>query len=224
MRMRRKKHLEERTDRLRDYIILEKPLSVYRLKEHERYDIINPVEVFGNDNPVYLELGCGKGSFLAESALRNPDKNYFGVEVVPNVVVAAAEKAAELKLKNVRFLSTGAQLLHYILPESSVSGIYLNFSSPFPKKQYANSRLTYWRFLEKYRFVLKSGGWIKLKTDNVGFFDYSLESLQDNGFDIVFKTYDLYAGDVTDNIQTEYEKKFLKKDLKICALTAIMKN
>lgn len=223
MRMRRKKHLEERLDAVKSLIVVRKPAKIYAREEKDRFDLIDLRAVFGNDRPVLAEIGCGKGGFLLEAASRNPDINYIGIEVAPNVAVVAAEKIAAAGLTNVKFMLMGAQLIHYVIPAGSIGGIYLNFSCPFPKNQYANNRLTYWRFLEKYKIVLNSNGWIKLKTDNRAFFDYSVNSLEENGFSVVNGTYDLYATDAADNIQTEYEKKFLKRDMKICYLEASVK-
>ena len=127
MRMRHKKNLDKRIENC-NYVVMQKSSSIYRLPESERYDLINYEDLFLNDNPIELEIGCGKGSFLVEKALKNPNLNYIGVEVIGNVLISAGELAQSKNLANVRFLNVGAELLHYILPHDSVSKIYLNFS------------------------------------------------------------------------------------------------
>ena len=117
----------------------------------------------------------------------------------------------------------GAELLQYTLPKNSIAGLYLNFSCPYPKKQYENHRLTYKYFLEIYKHILVSDALITLKTDNDGFFDYSLNSLRENGFEILEYTRDLYKNLPSDNIQTEYEQKFVLENKNINRLKAKIK-
>ena len=172
MRMRRKKNLGTRFER-NEYVVLQKSTDIYRLPEEDRYDVQDLKEMFHNDNPVELEIGCGKGTFVTTKAERNPNVNYIGVEIIDNVIISAAETAKAKNLPNVRFFNCGAEILQYLLPKNSISNIYLNFSCPYPKKQYENHRLTYSYFLEIYKFLLVDGGLIKQKTDNDGFFEFS---------------------------------------------------
>lgn len=224
MRMRKKKNLTARMDNVSNYVILHENTSRYRLPESERYAILNVSEIFGNDNPLYLEIGCGKGAFLTEMAKRHPDCNYIGVEILANVVVMAGEAAKNENLKNVKFFNMGAELLHYFLKENSVSGIYLNFSCPYPKKQYENHRLTYRNFLNIYKKLLVKDAKICLKTDNDDFFNYSVQSLSENGFVVENVTNDLYESPyITDNVATEYEKKFVAQGIKINRLECYLK-
>lgn len=222
MRMRRKKNLEKRFQ-LNDLIVLSKSTDIYRKPESERYDIVNLSAIFNNDNPVELEIGCGKGNFIAQKAINNPDINYIGVEIIDNVIISAAENASSKNIKNVRFFNCGAEILQYLLPKNSISNIYLNFSCPYPKKQYENHRLTYKYFLEIYKFLLKSDGKIYQKTDNDDFFEYSKQSFIDNGFEIFNVTDDLYKNLPEDNIATEYETKFHNDGKNIHSLTAKIK-
>jgi tRNA (guanine-N7-)-methyltransferase len=217
--MRRKKNLGTRFER-NDLVILQKSTHIYRLPEQDRYDVQNLKELFNNDNPVELEIGCGKGTFITTKAERNPDINYIGVEIIDNVIISAAETAKQKNLPNVKFFNCGAEILQYLLPKNSISNIYLNFSCPYPKKQYENHRLTYSYFLEIYKFLLKDGGLIYQKTDNDGFFEFSKQSFVDNGFEIFNVTDDLYANLPSDNIATEYETKFASEGKNIHALTA----
>ena len=151
MRMRRKKNLDKRFDSCK-YIVLSKSTDIYQLPENERYDIQNLKVLFGNDNALEIEIGCGCGNFIIEKAKRNKNINYIGVEIIDNVIITAGEKAQKENLENLRFFNCGAEILQYLLPKYSVSNIYLNFSCPYPKKQYENHRLTYKYFLEIYKF------------------------------------------------------------------------
>lgn len=191
----------------------------YQLTEEEKNFVSQPSEVFGNDNPLYLELGCGKGSFAIQSAQLHPERNYIALEKLSNVIVVGCEQAQKLKLANLRFLNCRAEnLLHY-LPPHSVTEIILNFSCPFPKKTYANRRLTSPNYLAIYKQLLVDGGIIRQKTDDRPFFDYSLETLTANGWQVFDIDYDLPA-DFEGNIVTEYESKFRAEGKPIYALKA----
>jgi tRNA (guanine-N7-)-methyltransferase len=223
MRARRKKNLDKRANLASDVIVLSKTSEVLGLPEEERYDVYYPEKLFNNDNPVELEIGCGKGRFITEKAENNQDINYIGVEIQLNVLISGAEKIVEKGLKNVKLFNVGAEILKYTLPEKSISKLYLNFSCPYPKKQYENHRLTYKSFLEIYKYLLKDGADIEFKTDNDDFFEYSINSLLENGFEITYLTRDLHAGDTTGNVLTEYEEKFVKLKKNINKLTARIK-
>ena len=163
---------------------------------------------FGNDNPVMLEIGCGKGTFVCESAKRNPDVNYIAVEKVGNVIVMACEKILRENIKNVLFIKCDAHMLPKYLKDGSVSRMYLNFSCPYPKNRDINRRLTYDAFLKIYDRLLTPDGEIHQKTDNMHFFEYSLEQFPKNGWRIKNISLDLHNSGMEDNIVTEYEKRF----------------
>lgn len=224
MRMRMKKNLPSRLDEVDDYIVIKRVPSFYAQSEEERFNLLNYKELFGNDNPVHLEIGCGKGKFAVESASLNPNVNFLAVEKIANVLVPGAEEAKKRNLPNLRFLNCGAENLNYFLPPDSISRIYLNFSCPYPKKQYENNRLTYKNFLQKYVVFMKKDAEIHLKTDNKGFFEYSISSLSDFGFTIKNVSLDLHASDFTGNVVTEYEEKFSAEGVPILRLEAYLKN
>ena len=179
MRMRRKTHLEERlaaceeTGKLK-IIWCEERNFEEAIKEKELFDF---EKMFGNKNPVHLEIGCGKGQFACDLALANPDINVLAVEKTSNVIVDAAEKAINLGIDNLMLLRCEAEYLEKFIPEHSIERIYLNFSCPFPKKSYAIHRLTHSRFLRIYEHLLKEGAEIHQKTDNKGLFEFSLNEL-----------------------------------------------
>ena len=223
MRMRRKKNLEEKLADCGDYIIyMDLEERDYRQAESFR-DLLDFRELFGNDNPVQMEVGCGKGQFACEIAQKNPDINFIAVEKSSNVIVDAAKKAKELELSNLRFLRGGAEYLPCFVPEKSVSRIYLNFSCPFPKKSYASHRLTHKVFLDIYKRLMADGCEIHQKTDNMHFFEFSLESLTQNGFALKNISLDLHSSDFEGNIVTEYEQRFSSQGLPIYRLEAYLK-
>lgn len=222
MRMRRKKHLDERLEACSDYIT-----SLYSEDKNfksflEKNEYLNLKELFGNENPLYLEIGCGKGSFAVRLALENPDINVLAVEKIGNVIVEAAEKAKALDIKNLKFLLGPAEYLPAYLREKSVSRLYLNFSCPYPKKKYATHRLTHRSFLEIYKRLLADGAQIHQKTDNAHFFEFSIEELSQSGFKLKNVTFDLYSSGLEGNIPTEYETKFKNEGRKIYRLEAYL--
>jgi tRNA (guanine-N7-)-methyltransferase len=175
---------------------------------------------FVGGNPLHIEVGCGKGGFITETALLNPDVRYIAIEKVSNVIVLAMEKAAQAKLSNIRFMRGNFQFLSEGFPDKSVDRIYLNFSDPWPKKGYAKRRLTHGGFLEIYKRILKDDGEIFFKTDNRELFDFSLESFPENGFCVSSVTYDLHNSGFEGNIMTEYETRFSQMGIPICRLVA----
>lgn len=223
MRPRHKKHLTERIDRADKHLLrLNKPEPNFQVA-NENKEYINFCELFGNNAPVDLEIGSGMGDFAITYAKNNPDRNIVAIEQVRDVLVVALEKIADEDIKNLRFLSISAEYLPKYFKDDSIENIFLNFSTPFPKKAYAKKRLTSDRFLESYKCALKNGGRIVQKTDNVPLFEYSLERLEANGFEIKEKSFDMYSEKVENNIATEYEKKFLLLGTKICRLVAVNK-
>ncbi len=220
--MRYKKHLEERMAAINDVLLHREVEEFYKLTEEEKNFVVSPKEIFGNDHPLILELGCGKGGFAIQAATQNPQNNYIALEKLSNVIVVACENAQKLGLANLRFLNCRAEnLLHY-LPKHSVSEILLNFSCPFPKKTYANRRLTSKNYLAIYKELLADGGIIRQKTDDLPFFEYSLESYAENGF-VTFDTDYNLAADKDGNIVTEYEAKFRALGKNIYATKARLK-
>ena len=177
-------------------------------------------EAFGRIAPLYVEIGVGKGDFLTELAARNPNVNYVGIEAQQGVLYFAARKAAARQLSNVRLLVFDAAHLTELFAPAEVDRIYLNFSDPWPKKRHAKRRLTSELFLERYRAVLKEGGELHFKTDNMGLFDYSLVTMAAEGWQLSRVTHDLHALGETDNIMTEYERKFSARGAKIGRLVA----
>lgn len=177
-------------------------------------------KIFGNDNPVHLEIGCGKGRFVCELAARRPDINFIAVEKISNVLIEAVERAKSYGLTNVHFINSAAEVLPKYIKEGSIDKIYLNFSNPLPKLGYAKQRLTHPRFLNEYKLFLKSGGEIVQKTDDKDFYEFSLASFIESGYEIVEKCGDLHALNDPDNIVTEHEKKFAAEGKKIHRIIA----
>ena len=197
MRMRKKKHLTERMDKVSEYMIVSDG-------EHK----LSFREIFGNDNPVHIEIGCGKGRFINGKAEKYPDVNFIGIERVYDVLLLAMEKAGESGHKNLRFMGCDAAILLDAFGENSIDTIYLNFSDPWPKARHEKRRLTYKSFLSLYKSLLKPNCPLIIKTDNRPFFDYSVESLKEFGANIEKISYDLHAENPSDNIETEYEQRF----------------
>ena len=171
-------------------------------------------QVFKNDKPIYIEIGMGKGDFIIENACLYPDINFIGIEKFDSVIVRAIQKSNELELNNLKLIRMDALEIDEVF-DKEIDRIYLNFSDPWPKERHTKRRLTSPIFLTKYDKVFKDIPNIIMKTDNNPLFDYSLESLTEYGYDIKNVTRDLYSEDITDNIATEYEKKFVSKGIKI---------
>ena len=192
-------------------------------KKQEKKEYIDTKELFGNDNPVVLEIGCGKGGFACELAKRNPDINILALEKCSNVIVIAGEAAINQNISNLKFLHCGAEYLEkYIMPQS-IERIYLNFSCPYPKRAYENHRLTNPRFLKSYKVLLKEGAEIHQKTDNMHFFEYSIEQLTGFGFSLKNVSLDLHNSGFEGNIETEYEHRFASQGMPIYRLEAYLK-
>ena len=166
--------------------------------------------IFDHKNPIYLEIGMGKGQFLMENARQNPNINYIGIEKYSSVLLRALEKMELEPLPNVRFLRFDAEYITGIFAEEEISRIYLNFSDPWPKDRHAKRRLTSRQYLARYRTILVHGGYIEFKTDNRSLFDFSLEEARASKYQILGVTYDLHHDEdlCAGNIMTEYEEKF----------------
>ena len=178
-------------------------------------------EIFKNDNPIYIEIGMGKGRFIINNALENPDINYIGIEKYPSVQIRAVQKLRESEnIPNLRLLSLNAEILPEIFAENEISRIFLNFSDPWPKDRHSKRRLTSSEFLGRYRQILKPKGLIEFKTDNKKLFDFSEEEILAAGWVMDGKTENLHRDQVMgeNNIMTEYESKFSKLDKPIYKL------
>lgn len=180
-------------------------------------------ELFGNDHPIHIEIGMGKGQFLMELARRNPDINYLGMERYSSVLLRALQKMEEEPLPNLYFLCEDAAELPEMFANGELNRIYLNFSDPWPKARHAKRRLTSTEFLARYNLVLAADGQIEFKTDNMDLFDFSLESVEEAGWKLVGCSRDLHHDPTMNmgNIMTEYEEKFSAKGNPIYKLVAI---
>lgn len=178
-------------------------------------------EQFGNDHPLEIEVGMGKGKFIMDLAAANPGINYLGIERYSSVLLRALQKRAELELPNIFFLCIdAAEMASYFAP-GEVDRIYLNFSDPWPKDRHAKRRLTSPVFLQVYDSILKPDGLLEFKTDNRGLFEYSLESIPESGWNILDSTFDLHHSPMAEgNVMTEYETKFSSEGKPICKLVA----
>lgn len=224
MRFRKLKNLDTRRDNCSELRI---PYSIpdFDLRNIDNVRAyIDFSEYFENDAPLVLEIGCGKGQFATEYAKRNPDKNVVGIECVPGVLVIACEKAKDAEVENLRFLEMRAEYLPVFIKEKSVSEIFLNFSTPFPKARHEKHRLTSPEFLSIYKKILVPGGVITQKTDSLDFFEYSIESFKNNGFEVTSIIRDLHNSGFEGNIVTEYEQKFAQQGLPLYRLEAKLKD
>lgn len=178
-------------------------------------------EFFGNNNPIHIEIGMGKGQFIMELARRNPEINYVGIEKFSSVLVRALEKRPELESSNLVFIRMDAEEIEEVFDQYEVSQIYMNFSDPWPKERHAKRRLTSRQFLARYNTVLIPDGKIVFKTDNRLLFDFSLEEVTEAGWILENHTFDLHNSEfVEGNIMTEYEQKFVAEGKPINRLVA----
>lgn len=174
-------------------------------------------EVFGNTNPIHLEIGTGKCQFIMQLAALHPDINYIGIEKFSSVLLRGVEEQDEIQLPNLRFIRGEAELITAYFGANEIAKIYLNFSDPWPKKRTAKRRLPSKEFLARYDVILQEEGTIEFKTDNRDLFDFAVEEVPASHFRIDAITYDLHADPVMNegNIMTEYEEKFSAKGNKI---------
>ncbi len=223
MRIRRKKHLKERLEKVKNYLIIP-DRDIVNVKEavlDKKY--FDYKAMFNNDNPVELEIGCGKGGFICKKAYLNPNTNFIAVELLENIIVMASENACNNNLNNVKFLNSGAEYLPRYIPDESISNIYLNFSPPYPQESYENRRLTCDRHIIAYKAFLQPHGAVYQKTDDKGLFEYSMRKFLEHGFIVTDLTSDLNDGKI-DNVATEYETKFREQGLPIYAFKAQKKD
>ncbi|EUJ17864.1 tRNA (guanine-N(7)-)-methyltransferase [Listeria grandensis FSL F6-0971] len=208
-----------------------KPWAREKILAHPEVCVANPEaskgkwhQLFGNENPIHIEIGTGKGQFVTGMAKANPDINYIGIEVVESVLITALDKALVAGIPNLRLLSVdGADLLEYF-ESSEVARVYLNFSDPWPKKRHAKRRLTNSRFLDIYKALLPVDGEIHFKTDNRSLFEYSLVAFSEYGILLTYLSLDLHHSDYEGNIMTEYEEKFSAQGFPIYRLEATFKS
>ena len=192
-----------------------KPWAPQLIADNPQWILVNPKNMAGNwqtrfkrVQPLYIEVGSGKGKFITEMAQKHPENNYVAVEIQESAIAMVLKKQVELQLSNLQLLlGDGAALTHFFAP-NEVSGIYLNFSDPWPKTRHEKRRLTYRTFLAQYQAIIKPAGQLVFKTDNRGLFEYSLVSM--NNFNMIFDdiSLDLHAINDPENVETEYEEKF----------------
>ena len=188
------------------------------LEAHPQYVILNPAdakgrwrEIFGNDHPIHVEVGSGKGAFVSGMAKANPEINYIGIDIQKSVLSYALDKVLATDVPNIKLLWVDGSDLTDYFEEGEIDRIYLNFSDPWPKKRHEKRRLTYQSFLATYQQILPENGEIHFKTDNRGLFEYSLVSFSQYGMKLKGVWLDLHASDFEDNVLTEYEQKFANK-------------
>lgn len=208
MRMRKKKNLDVRFAQCASVMVEDPKAQRGAWKQ-----------LFGNENPIRLEIGCGKGRFILENARRNPDINFVAIEKEEGALIMATEKAVNEALPNLRFLSFDAAALNEIFAPGEVSLIYLNFSDPWPPNRQRKRRLTWRAFLVVYDEILAEDGAIFFKTDNQRLFEWSLGELCQNGWLLQNISLDLHKSDY-DNIMTEYEEKFSSQGYRIYRVEA----
>ena len=176
-------------------------------------------KVFNNNNPIYIEIGCGKGNFIIENALRYPNINFISIEIYDTVLMYAINKLKDEKLNNLKFIRMDARLIEDVF-DKEIDLIFLNFSDPWPKNRCAKRRLTHERFLKRYDNIFKNNKTIFFKTDNTSLFEFSIESLSVYGYTLKNVSLDLHNSNYGENIMTEYERKFSEKGNKINRLEA----
>ena len=200
MRVRNRKGASELLEANPQYVVLD-PESA---KGHWR-------ELFGNDNPIHIEVGSGKGGFITGMAKAHPDINYIGIDIQKTVLSYALDKVLAADVPNVKLLWVDGDSLTNYFEDGEIDLLYLNFSDPWPKKKHEKRRLTYKTFLDTFKQILPDQGQIHFKTDNRGLFEYSLVSFSQYGMTLLGVWLDLHASDVEGNVMTEYEAKFSSK-------------
>lgn len=204
-----------------------RPGAAEMLAAHPNFVISDPTlwkgkwnELFGNDHPIHIEIGMGKGQFITGMAKARPEINYIGVEMQVSVVSIALDKLIEQPLPNLKLLHVDGSALTEYFADSEVDQIYLNFSDPWPKKRHEKRRLTYKTFLAVDEQILRPNGEIHFKTDNQGLFEYSLASFSQYGMILKQVWLDLHQSQFEGNIMTEYEEKFSSKGQRIYRVEA----
>ena len=208
MRMRKKKHTDDRITAC-GALLIEEPSSM-----PGKWDEL------AHGRKLCLEIGCGKGTFVCETAKRNPDKFFIAVEKVRDVMVIAMEKAEPLELKNLRFIIADAANLCEYFEKGEVNRIYLNFSDPWKKNKQAKRRITHKNFLDVYKKVINIGDMVCFKTDNQKLFEFSLNSFAQEDFKMSNISFDLHNSGWEDNVMTEYESRFSEMGMPIYRVCA----
>jgi tRNA (guanine-N7-)-methyltransferase len=212
MRVRKKKNGDARFDACKELFIE---------FDKETPEKLSLTELFPGFTKFRAEIGCGKGTFITETAKRNPDVAFLAVEKVRDVVIFASEKVQAENLPNVRLICGDAAALTALLDEKSLETIYINFCDPWPKARHAKRRLTSEGFLRLFKDLLADEGKIEFKTDNIGLFEFSLEEFPKAGYEMRDVCFDLHASKwAEENVQTEYERNFSAKGFKINRLEA----
>ena len=201
--------------------------SPYVIKEEKQRECAGRwKEIFGNDAPVRIEAGMGKGRFIHTMAKLHPDINYVGIEKYSSVLLRAVHKMEQEELSNLKFLRMDAEDIGSVFGQGEVDRIYLNFSDPWPKDRHAKRRLPSREFLARFARILKPGGRLEFKTDNRPLFDFALEELNASPeWELEVCTYDLHSdeGLMQGNIMTEYEEKFSSMGNPICKYIIVRK-
>lgn len=203
MRLRKKKNTPARLESYKDFFL---DFSIFADPLAHPEPFADGETIFGNDHPVHIEIGAGKGDFITALARQNPQINYIALEKCADVIAIAATKAAGMA--NLRFANWDAEVLDRVFRPNSIHRIYLNFSDPWPKGRHRKKRLTHKRFLSQYETLLVSGGEIHLKTDNCRLFRFSLLETKEYGMEWLLVTFDLHKEHPENNILTEYERRF----------------
>lgn len=177
-------------------------------------------EWFDNNQPIYIEVGSGRGQFITTLAAKHPEINFISMEREKSVMIKVLDKVIEQGLTNIKLICNDAIELNDYFKDGEVSRLYLNFSDPWPKKRHTKRRLTYQTYLALYKQVLKDDGEIHFKTDNRGLFAYSLESMSQFGMYFTKINLNLHEEDDEENIETEYERKFSDKGSRIYRMEA----
>lgn len=219
MRLRGKKHTRESLERQTDLVILEP--ERWKGRWHE---------LFGNDRPIHIELGMGKGQFISRMSGNNPEINYLGMDMFDELLRKGSEKARRLwrekgsdTVPNLFLVRGNVERLDDMFAEGELNRIYLNFSDPWPKSKHAKRRLTHWRFLEKYKRALNENGEIHFKTDSLSLFEFSLNSFSDSLLQMRNISLDLHRDGLREDlVMTEYETKFVGLGKPIYRLEAVL--
>lgn len=181
--------------------------SPYLILEPEKYKS-KYNKIFNNNNPIHIEIGMGKGKFIIENALNNPDINFIGIEKYDSVIVRAVQKLQDLDIPNLKLIRMDAEKIEDVFFKD-IDLIYLNFSDPWPKTRHERRRLSSHEFLKRYDSIFKDRKHIIQKTDNRKLFEFSIMSYTSYGYNIENISLDLHNDDIKDNITTEYEDKFV---------------
>jgi tRNA (guanine-N7-)-methyltransferase len=203
--------------------VRKKPWVAERIQDFSNIVVAEPREhktrwreFFGNDHPLHIEVGTGKGRFVTTLAQMNPNTNYIGMEYVMDIMYYAAQKAAHHQLKNIALLCFDVGEILDVFSNGEVNRLYINFCDPWPKNRHAKRRLTHRDFLARYKQLLVPQGEIHFKTDNEQLFEFSLNEIAgDRDFQLKNISLDLHNSDITGNVMTEYEEKFSNQGMKI---------